>query len=112
MGDPDPIKHLHGFVTRIQVKDDGSECAPPDWAVDDVLTVEEALPLMTIESAYAILREDEIGSLEAGKLADLIILSENPLEVEASSILDIQVLMTMVGGKVEFCAHGFEPLCQ
>ena len=111
LGDPFPMRHLHGFVTRKQMREDGTFCKPPDWAADDLLTVEEALPMMTIESAYALLREDEIGSLKAGKLADLIILSDNPLEVDHDAILDIQVLMTMVGGKVEHCAQGQEALC-
>jgi predicted amidohydrolase YtcJ len=93
------------------VKDDGTVCEPPDWAADDLLTVDEALTMMTIESAYALLREDEIGSLKAGKLADLIILSGNPLEVAPDSIMDIQVLMTMVGGQVEHCIQGLEGLC-
>ncbi|MGD8457350.1 MAG: amidohydrolase family protein [Anaerolineales bacterium] len=111
-GDPWPMMHLHGFVTRKQLNEDGSICEPPDWSVDDVLTVEEALPLMTIESAYSILREDEIGSLKAGKLADLIILSDNPLVIGAQdALLDVQVLMTMVGGKVEYCAGGYQVLC-
>jgi len=123
LGDPNPMKHLHGFVTRRELSSksdgsgplqqgDGEICEPPDWAVDDLLTVEEALPLMTIESAYAVLRDDEIGSLKAGKLADLIILSENPLDVGPDdALLDIQVLMTMVGGKVEHCAGGAQALC-
>ena len=66
---------------------------------------------MTIEAAYALFREQELGSLKTGKLADLIILSDNPLEVDADDILDIQVLMTMVGGNVEYCAQGNESLC-
>jgi len=110
-GPINPFVNLHRFVTRKQIREDGTFCKPPDWAADDLLTVEEALPMMTIESAYALLREDEIGSLKAGKLADLIILSENPLEVDHDSILDIQVLMTMVGGQVEFCIQGQESLC-
>jgi predicted amidohydrolase YtcJ len=111
MGPQDPIRHLYGFVTRKQMREDGTFCEPPDWAADDVLTVEEVLPMMTIEAAYALHREDEIGSLKIGKLADLIILSANPLEVDLDSILDIQVLMTMVGGKVEHCAQGQEEVC-
>jgi predicted amidohydrolase YtcJ len=66
---------------------------------------------MTIESAYALLREDEIGSLAPGKLADLIILSQNPLEVDPNAIPDIRVLMTMVGGQVAHCAEGQDALC-
>jgi predicted amidohydrolase YtcJ len=122
MGDPRPMKHLHGFVTRRDMGDDGegsgpllrgdgTVCEPPDWAIDDLLTVEEALPIMTIESAYSVLRDDEIGSLKAGKLADLIILSDNPLKVDPDDIHGIQVLMTMVGGKVEHCESGSAALC-
>jgi predicted amidohydrolase YtcJ len=111
LGDPVPMLHLYGFVTRNQKLEDGTIFEAPDWALDDRLTVEEALPLMTIESAYSVLRDHEIGSLKAGKLADLIILSENPLEVEPDAITDIQVLMTMVGGKVEHCEAGSAALC-
>ena len=111
MGDPNPMRHIHGFLTRKEIQPDGTVCEPPDWAVDDRLTVEEALTLMTIESAYSILREEEIGSLRPGKLADLIILSESPFDVEPEAILEIQVLLTMVGGKGEHCLGEYQPLC-
>ena len=112
MGFPiDPIEQLFGFVTRKDILNDGSVVDPPDWAADDVLSVEEALEIMTIGSAYAILRENELGSLLPGKLADLIILSENPLAVDPDSIPEIEVLMTMVGGNVEFCLPGQEKYC-
>ncbi len=111
LGPQDPFLQLYGFVTRIQVREDGSACEPPDWAIDDLLRVEEALPMMTIEAAYAVRRESEIGSLKAGKLADMIVLSDNPLEVDHEAILEIQVLMTMVGGNVEFCAQDNEIIC-
>ena len=67
--------------------------------------------MMTIEAAYAIFREEEVGSLKPGKLADLIILSDNPLTVDPDAIKDIELLMTMVGGHVEYCAVGQEALC-
>ena len=111
MGQPKPFKHIYSFLTRREIQDDGTICEPPDWAADDLLTVEEVLPLMTIESAYALLRDHEIGSLKAGKLADMIILSENPLQVDTESIRDIQVLMTMVGGEVVHCLPGYTDLC-
>ncbi len=105
------MANLYGFVTRNQVAPDGSICQAPDWLKQGAITADEALHIMTINSAYALFREKEIGSLEAGKLADLIILSENPLQVQPEAIKDIHVLMTMIDGKVEYCAAGAESLC-
>ena len=103
--------NIHGFVTRLDYRKDGSVCEPPAWAADDLLTVEEVLPIMTIEGAYTLLRDNEIDSLKEGKLADRIILSDNPLEVDTEMIPDIRALMTMVGGNVEYCAPGYEIYC-
>ncbi|HJX39588.1 MAG TPA: amidohydrolase family protein [Anaerolineae bacterium] len=106
-----PLLDLWGFVTRGGIAEDGSVCEPPDWFAANAITVEEALRLMTMGSAYALFRDDEVGSLKPGKFADVIILSEDPLTVDPDRIKDIQVLMTMVGGRVEYCASGFEALC-
>ena len=56
---------------------------------------------MTINAAYALFMEEKVGSLKPGKFADLIILSDNPLTVAPDSLIDLEVLMTMVGGRVE-----------
>lgn len=106
-----PLYHLWGMVTRKELNIDGSICNPPDWAKAGALRVEEVLPMMTRNSAYALFFEKEIGTLETGKFADIIILSDNPLQTESDSLKDITVLMTMIGGKVEYCATGFESLC-
>ncbi len=111
ISEPKPMENIYSFLTRIDFREDGSICFPPDWAADDLLSVEEVLPMMTIEGAYALLRNHEIGSLKVGKLADLIILSDNPLEIPVNDIRDIQVLMTMVAGNVEFCESGYEMFC-
>lgn len=47
-----------------------------------------------------------------GKLADLVVLSASPAAVPSSLIKDIEVLMTMVGGKVEHCLEGYESVCK
>lgn len=99
-----PLYHAWGMVTRKSIAEDGSICEPPDWLEAGALNIEEVLPMMTINAAYAIHSENEIGSLEAGKLADMVVLSDNPLEVAADDLKDIQVLMTMIDGKVEYCA--------
>jgi predicted amidohydrolase YtcJ len=107
-----PILELYGFVTRKQALDDRvTVCDPPAWIKDDTLTAEQALPMMTRESAYALFRDQEVGTLTPGKFADLIILSGNPLTENPETLLQTYVLMTMVGGKVEFCATGNEGLC-
>jgi len=112
VGPISPILELYSFVTRKEVAEDGvTICEPPEWLADDTITVEEALPMMTIESAYALFRDQEVGSLKPGKFADLIILSDNPLTVHPDAIKDVQVLMTMVGGRVEYCAPGQGTLC-
>jgi hypothetical protein len=110
-GNIDPIYNMWGMVTRKQANTDGSICDPPDWLKAGALRIEEVLPMMTINSAYALFFEKEIGSLEPGKLADLIILSDNPLSVEVDKLKDLTVLMTMIDGRVEDCTAGFESLC-
>jgi hypothetical protein len=52
-----------------------------------------------------------VGSLEPGKFADLIILSDNPLTIDADDLFHLEVWMTMIGGNVEFCMDGRETLC-
>jgi predicted amidohydrolase YtcJ len=106
-----PLYHMWGMVTRKQVNTDGSICNPPDWLKSGALRIDEVLPMMTINAAYALFFDNEVGSLAAGKLADLVILSDNPLNAESDQIKDIKVLMTMIGGKVEWCAPGSESIC-
>jgi predicted amidohydrolase YtcJ len=104
--------HLFSMVAPFEVDADGGTiCDTPEWLAHKMLTVDQVLPMMTIEPAYALFRDQEVGSLRPGKLADLIILSGNPLTVGPAAIKDIQVRMTMVGGRVAYCAPGYEPLC-
>ena len=105
-----PLFHLYSLVTPYEIAGDLSECPDPSWVGNKTLTVDEALPMMTIEGAYAMFREQEVGSLVPGKYADLIILSGNP-KTDLNAIRNIQVWMTMVGGQVRWCAPGHEALC-
>jgi predicted amidohydrolase YtcJ len=66
------------------------------------IPVEQALRAVTIDAAFQHFEEASKGSLEPGKLADLVILSENPLEVEPQRIAELRVLETVVGGKSVF----------
>jgi predicted amidohydrolase YtcJ len=72
---------------------------------DQRLTPLEALKALTIWSAYQHFEEDQKGSIEVGKLADLVILSENPLTVDPMTIKDIAVLETIKEGKTIYKAN-------
>jgi len=76
----------------------------------EIITPYQVIQGYTINSAYALFREHEIGSIEIGKLADLVVWSENPLMLSKERIWDISthrpkdllVEYTIVGGKVEY----------
>jgi predicted amidohydrolase YtcJ len=111
VGPLSPLLHLYSMVTPYEIIDDAlTECPDPAWMTGKTLTVEQMLPMMTTEGAYALFRENEVGSLEPGKYADLIILSGNPL-TNPDEIKNLKVWMTMVGGRVEWCAPGHAEFC-
>jgi predicted amidohydrolase YtcJ len=110
MGPPSPLLELYSLTTLREMAVDGSICEPAAWLADRTLTIKEALPMVTINAAYMLFREDEVGSLKTGKLADLIVLSGNPLN-NPDGIKDISVLVTVVGGRTEYCAIGQEEFC-
>lgn len=64
------------------------------------ITREEALIAHTRANAYLIFREDEVGSIEPGKLADLVVLDRDYLTVPADELADTHALMTLVGGRI------------
>ena len=103
-----PMNDLYELVTKREIDADGNVCYPPAWLAAEAVTAEEALRMMTINGAHALFMEDHIGSLRRGKFADVIILSENPLTMDPGRIVDIDVLMTMVGGEVEHCLPEYE----
>jgi predicted amidohydrolase YtcJ len=69
------------------------------------LSVADALSAYTIAPAFAARSEHVKGTLETGKMADIIVLSENPFDVSAERIGEIRVELTMVGGVIEFQRH-------
>jgi len=76
----------------------------PPLPADQLLTVWEGLRMMTVEAAYLLHQEEELGTLEAGKLADLVVLSEDPLQTDPPRLAAIEVLFTVVDGTVEWRA--------
>jgi predicted amidohydrolase YtcJ len=69
---------------------------------DKEITREEALRLYTINGARILFWEDKIGSIEEGKLADLVVLDNDILTCPIDEIKDTKVLMTMVGGEIVY----------
>jgi len=64
------------------------------------ISVDRALRAITVDAAFVLRRDHEIGSLEVGKLADLAILGADPYEVEPIDLRNVPVLGTIVGGAV------------
>ncbi len=106
-----PFVHLYGLVTRQQAREDGTVCMPDSVLAKHSISVAKALEMFTLEPAYAVSQENVLGSLKPGKYADVIILSDNPLTMDPNELWKTQVLMTMVGGNVEYCAEGNPDLC-
>lgn len=75
---------------------------------EQALTREQAIRCATWSGAYLTFDEDKRGSLEAGKLADLVVLSDDPLTVEEICIREISARMTMVGGKIVHDTPGWD----
>ena len=90
-----PMVALYSMTTRKSMA--GNELGP-----QQKITVPEALRIYTMGSAYASFEENIKGSIEPGKLADFVILSDNPHAVEPDALLDITVEKTYVGGKEVF----------
>ena len=84
---------------------------PAAWQADQTITVEQGLDLLTRAGAYATLEDDRKGTITPGKLADLVVLSDDPRAVAPDALREVRVQMTMVGGRVEYCATGAEGLC-
>jgi predicted amidohydrolase YtcJ len=75
------------------------------WYADQKMTREEALRSFTIWGAYAEFAENEKGSIEKGKLADLVILSKDIMVIPPREILSAEVAATIVGGKIEYSSN-------
>jgi hypothetical protein len=92
-----PLMGMQGMVTRKGW--DGKT-----WGANQRITVDEALQVNTINGAYASFEEHIKGSITAGKLADFVVLAEDPHTVDPEKIKDIQIVRTVVGGTAAYQA--------
>jgi predicted amidohydrolase YtcJ len=91
-----PMLTVYAAVTRATL--DGKN--PKGWFPEQKLTVAEAVEAYTMGSAYAEFQEKEKGSITPGKLADMVLLSDDIFSIDPVKIRDVKVLKTTVGGKV------------
>jgi len=92
----DPLAGIHAATTRRRA--DGSP-GPEGWHPEQRITVEDAVRAYTLDAAYASGEEREKGSITPGKLADLVVLSQDIFVVPAMSILETEVEATILGGQ-------------
>lgn len=90
-----PLYGIYAATTRRTL--DGKN--PNGWVPEQKITVEQALKAYTKNAAYASFEEDIKGTLEVGKYADFVVLSENLFSIEPISIKDVKILETYVNGK-------------
>jgi predicted amidohydrolase YtcJ len=93
-----PLLTIYAATTRETL--DGKH--PDGWLPEQKLTVAEAVEAYTMGSAYAEFQEKEKGSITPGKLADMVLLSDNIFKIQPDAIKDVTVVMTMVGGKTVY----------
>ncbi|RMH18126.1 MAG: amidohydrolase [Acidobacteria bacterium] len=93
-----PMLGIYAAVTRQTL--DGKP--PGGWYPQERIDLETALRAYTINNAWAAGEETTKGSLTAGKLADLVVLDRNPFEVDPAELKDLEVLLTVVGGRVVY----------
>ncbi len=90
----DPMLTLYAAVTRATL--DGKY--PQGWFPEQKLSIQEAIAAYTIDSAFAEFQDREKGSIEPGKLADMVLLSQDVLTIAPAAIRDTRVLKTFLGG--------------
>jgi predicted amidohydrolase YtcJ len=94
----DPMLTIYAAVTRATL--DGKN--PDGWFPEQKLSVAEAIEAYTMGSAYAEFQEKEKGSITPGKLADMVLLSEDIFSIAPEKIRDVRVVKTFVGGRLVF----------
>jgi predicted amidohydrolase YtcJ len=88
-----PLVGVYAAVTRKAAS--GQKLLP-----EESISASQALAMYTVNAAHASFEEDSKGSITPGKLADIAVLSDNPLKVPPEQIKDVRVAMTIIGGKV------------
>ena len=94
VGVPSPLLEVWVAVNRI-----GNQSGKVHAPYERVRNVNRAMKMVTIDAAYALGLNDRLGSIETGKLADFVVLEEDPQDVNPMKIKDIPVIATVLGGQ-------------
>jgi len=95
--DANPLRMMQVLVTRKNPYEKTN-----DAPLGDTISVEDAIRVMTLGGAYSMRKENELGSIEKGKAADLVVLNRNLFEIDPGSIIDTKVVYTIFGGKIVY----------
>ncbi|SIR85658.1 hypothetical protein SAMN05878482_106204 [Peribacillus simplex] len=93
-----PMRQIYTAITRV----DSSGDPKNTWHPEQKLTLAEALQAYTYGSAYGSFREHELGTIEAGKLADLVVLDRNLFDIPENEVLKTKVELTINDGEVVY----------
>lgn len=110
----DPLNEWLAIEVAVLREADWEEDFPefdfPQYAgklnADPGLTLQQAIRGITLNAAFSMHQDEVTGSLEKGKLADLVVLDRNPFKIPLDDISETKVLMTMVGGDVVYRSQG------
>jgi predicted amidohydrolase YtcJ len=94
----DPLSGIYAAVTRRTL--DGKNA--DGWFPEQKISLEEAIKGYTLNGAYTEFAEDVKGSVEEGKFADLVVLSQNLFEIPPKDILDTDVIATILNGEIVY----------
>jgi len=90
-----PMPQIETALTRVDAETHDTDVMNPEQRI----TLEQAIEAFTINAAFVNKQEDRTGSIEKGKLADLIVLDRNLFEIEPTQISEARVVLTLFEGK-------------
>ena len=97
--DANPLRMLQTLVTRKNPYERTTE-----KPLGDTISLEDAIRIMTLGGAYSMRKENELGSIEKGKAADMVVLNRNLFKIAPESIIDTKVVYTIFAGRVVYDA--------
>jgi hypothetical protein len=106
---PPPLDPLVAIQRAVLRRDPADPAEPPLWP-EEAVSVEQAVESCTINGAYAMGLEDETGSIEVGKTADLVALDRDLMSIPPEEIADAKVELTVFGGRPVYAAGPFAGL--